>query len=189
MPIRLIAGLGNPGKAYEQTRHNAGFFVVEELARREGADWKAEKNHFAETARTSWGWLVKPLTYMNESGRAIQSLAAYYKISAEEVLVIFDDFALPLGQIRLRKSGSSGGHNGMESASLHLGSREIPRLRIGIGSPNGQTRDYVLDKFTPDELPVLKRAVLRAADCVETSLAAGLEPAMNQFNQNPNPEL
>lgn len=188
MSIRLVAGLGNPGKAYEQTRHNAGFFVVEELARRAGTDWKMEKSHSAEIAKVPWGWLVKPQTYMNDSGRSVQSLAAYYKIAAVEVLVIFDDFALPLGQIRLRKSGSSGGHNGMESVSLHLGTREIPRLRVGIGSPNGLTRDYVLDKFTPDEQPALKRAVLRAADCVETLLASGLDPAMNQFNPN-NPEL
>ncbi|HEY5791651.1 MAG TPA: aminoacyl-tRNA hydrolase [Chthoniobacterales bacterium] len=188
MSTRLVAGLGNPGKAYAGTRHNAGFLVVEELARRSGTGWQKESARHAEVARQPWGWLAKPTTFMNDSGRAIQSLAAYYRIQPAEILAVFDDFALPLGQVRLRKSGSSGGHNGLKSLCLHLGTSEIPRLRIGIGSPNRPTHDYVLDTFAPEELPVLERAVIRAADCVEAILTTGLEPAMNQFNSNLQPE-
>ena len=188
MPLRLVVGLGNPGKAYEMTRHNAGFLVVDELARRSAASWKSGPGFRGEMAKTVGGWLLKPKTFMNESGQAIQALASYYKILPEEILLVTDDFALPFGQLRIRKNGSSGGHNGLESAFTHLGTREIPRLRIGIGSPNGLTGDYVLDKFTSEELPALDQTVVRAADCVESVLTQGLEKAMNQFNQNLKPE-
>ncbi|MHB2020624.1 MAG: aminoacyl-tRNA hydrolase, partial [Candidatus Xenobia bacterium] len=156
--MRLVVGLGNPGSEYAQTRHNAGFMVVDRLAREFRADsFRREARHEAEIASCMLPgcgkvWLCKPQTFMNESGRSVSSLANFYQIPPEEVLVVADDFALPLGKLRLRERGSSGGHNGLESVGEQLGTNNWPRLRIGIGPlpPRWSWPDFVLARFAPD---------------------------------------
>lgn len=182
--FRLIVGLGNPGRQYAGTRHNAGFLVVDELARRSSSGaFRFEAKWDAEVASANDQVLMKPQTFMNLSGEAVSNYARYYRIEPSQVLVILDDVALPLGDLRLRKSGSAGGHNGLESVMVHLSTEGVPRLRVGIGSAGGTLHDHVLGRFAPDELPALEVAVKRAADAVEYASAKGLEPAMNIYNQ------
>ena len=185
-PIRLVAGLGNPGREYEGTRHNAGFLVIDRLAARLGLDLK-----FSAAWQTLWsrsgdgGVFLKPMTFMNASGRAVRACAGFYKIDAAQTLVVYDDLALPLGQLRLRKGGSSGGQNGMESVIEHLGTSEIPRLRVGIGAAAGERSmvDHVLGTFTKAEREALEGAIDRAADAVEHARQHGVEASMNLFNR------
>lgn len=181
--FRLIVGLGNPGRQYAGTRHNAGFLVVDELARRSSGAFRFEAKWDAEVASADDQVLMKPQTFMNLSGEAVSNYARYYRIEPSQVLVILDDVALPLGDLRLRKSGSAGGHNGLESVMVHLSTEGVPRLRVGIGSAGGALHDHVLGRFAPDELPALEAAVKRAADAVEYASTKGLEPAMNIYNQ------
>lgn len=181
--FRLIVGLGNPGRQYAGTRHNAGFLVVDELARRSSGAFRFEAKWDAEVASADDQVLMKPQTFMNLSGEAVSNYARYYRIEPSQVLVILDDVALPLGDLRLRKSGSAGGHNGLESVMVHLSTEGVPRLRVGIGSAGGTLHDHVLGRFAPDELPALEVAVKRAADAVEYASTKGLEPAMNIYNQ------
>ena len=184
--IRLVAGLGNPGREYENTRHNAGFLVIDRLAARLGLSLSFSNSWQALWARTGDGCaLLKPQTFMNLSGRAVRAYSQFYKIAAAEVLVVYDDLALPLGQLRLRKEGSSGGQNGMESVIDHLGTSAVPRLRVGIGA-TGQSRsmvDHVLGTFTVRERQELDGAIDRAADAVDHACRHGLEAAMNLFNR------
>jgi PTH1 family peptidyl-tRNA hydrolase len=182
--FRLVACLGNPGRQYENTRHNVGFLVADELARRSVADFSFDANWNSDTAKTGGRTLMKPKTFMNLSGEAVGGFAKYFKIPCDQVMVILDDTSLPLGMVRLRKSGTAGGHNGLESVLVHLGTEKVPRLRVGIGRPDRSTLpDHVLGTFDPEELPALAQSVARASDAFEFANAHGMDAAMNQFNQ------
>jgi len=179
-----VAGLGNPGREYANTRHNVGFLVADELARRSAATFSFSTKWNSQVADCGGRTIMKPQTFMNLSGEAVADYARYFKLQREEIMVVVDDASLPLGLLRLRKSGTSGGHNGLESILIHLGSESVPRLRVGIGAPDGNgLHDHVLGKFEPAELPALQEAVSRAADAIEYASAHGTEAAMNQFNQ------
>jgi PTH1 family peptidyl-tRNA hydrolase len=182
--FRLVACLGNPGPKYRNTRHNIGFLVADELARRSLVSFSFESQWNSETAKIGGRTLMKPQTFMNLSGEAVGDFAKYYKIPGEQVMVVLDDTALPLGMVRLRKSGTAGGHNGLDSILVHLGTEKIPRLRVGIGRP-GDTAlpDHVLGEFEPDEMPAVAESVNRASDAFEYANAHGMDAAMNQFNQ------
>jgi PTH1 family peptidyl-tRNA hydrolase len=179
--FRLIAGLGNPGREYEETRHNAGFMIVDRLAQRAGVPFRFEPKWNAAVALTGGVILCRPQGFMNTSGEPIAAVARFYKIPPAGILAIFDDVAIPLGRIRIRPGGSSGGHNGMESILRHVG--DIPRLRVGIGAADGQPMiQHVLGKFLPGERPILAEAVERAIQAVDCLQSHGIDAAMNQFN-------
>lgn len=182
--MKAIVGLGNPGSEYSGTRHNVGFDVVDELARR----WSVTLRKWKSTAdlaivKDREVVLVEPKTFMNESGLAVSAVMAFYKIPPADVLVIVDEVQLPLGKLRLRRSGSAGGHNGLKSVIAHVGP-DFPRLRIGVerGHPELALRHRVLSRFPPKERKVVERAVARAADAVEAFVSEGLQVAMNRFN-------
>jgi PTH1 family peptidyl-tRNA hydrolase len=185
--MKLIVGLGNPGMRYAQTRHNVGFWVIDQLSERWGLPLQKEK------AAAQWGEghyqgekviLLKPLTYMNRSGEAVQPLLNYFGLSPADLLVIYDDLDLPLGHLRLRMKGSSGGHNGLKSIIAHLNTEQWQRIKIGIGRPTtGQSiSDYVLSPFSRDELPLAQEASEQAAAAVECTLESSFTIAMNRFN-------
>jgi PTH1 family peptidyl-tRNA hydrolase len=179
--FRLIAGLGNPGREYEETRHNAGFMIVDRLAQRAGVAFRPEPKWNAAIATTGGVILCKPQGFMNTSGEPLAAVARFHKVPPAQVLAIFDDAALPLGRIRIRADGSSGGHNGMESILLHVG--DIPRLRIGIGAADGGAMvQHVLGRFQPAERPILAEAIERAIEAVDCLQRDGIAAAMNQFN-------
>lgn len=184
----LIVGLGNPGREYVRTRHNAGFLVVETLAARWRADWTAERKFQSRMARTERDGrtvlLCEPQTYMNLSGEAVGALLDFYQLPIARLLVVVDDADLPLGEVRLRAGGSSGGHHGLESVEQHLATREYARLRVGIGRRDGgrEITDHVLSRFGAEETVVMDKVLARAADQTECWLADGIEKAMNQFN-------
>jgi PTH1 family peptidyl-tRNA hydrolase len=187
--LYLIVGLGNPGADYARTRHNAGFLAVERLARRWQADWSLDdrfKSRLAKVEREGRRlMLCQPQTFMNLSGEAVGKLADYFQVSPKRLLVIVDDADLPLGEIRLRSQGSSGGHHGLESVEQCLATRRYPRLRIGIGRTTESARaitGHVLGRFSAAERNLLDRILKRAADSVECWLSHGIEKAMNQFN-------
>jgi PTH1 family peptidyl-tRNA hydrolase len=188
--LHLIVGLGNPGAEYARTRHNAGFLLVEKLAERWRANWTYEKKFNARLARAERNGarvlLCEPQTYMNSSGEAIGPLVAFYRVSLGRVVVIVDDVDLPLGEIRMRPGGSSGGHHGLESIERHLGSRAWCRLRIGIGRTQGarEITDYVLGRFSPAEVVAADQVLAVASDQMECWLSAGIQKAMSQFNGN-----
>lgn len=191
---QLIVGLGNPEPKYDQTRHNIGFTAVDALAR----SWKislSENRKFQGIYGEGTGpkgekvRLLKPLTYMNLSGQAIRAATDWYKLPPESVLVIYDDMDLPQGRLRLRLSGSAGGHNGMKSAIAHLGTQNFPRLRIGIGKPanvsaNGDaaTISYVLGKFSQSETQLMSDVLQLVVEAVNLSLKQGVEKAMSLYN-------
>jgi peptidyl-tRNA hydrolase, PTH1 family len=185
----LIAGLGNPGQDYAKTRHNAGFMVAEALALRWKASWRMESAFSAKVASARRGGarisLCQPQTYMNLSGDAVGALTAYYRIPHNRILVLVDDADLPLGTLRMRTEGSSGGHHGLESIESSLGTRQYSRLKLGIGrlsTGERQIRNYVLGRFQPDEWLLWEKVVDRAASQVECWLDDGPEKAMNRFN-------
>ena len=186
--LHLIVGLGNPGAKYAQTRHNIGFQLVERLAEKWRAVWNAEKKFQASVARVarndSQVILARPQTFMNASGEAVQALAGFYRVPPGKILVAVDDADLPLGGIRLRASGSSGGHHGLESIEQHLGTREFARLRIGIGRKDSvrQITNHVLGKFEASEQELLDKVLSRAAGQVDCWLAEGLPKAMSLYN-------
>jgi peptidyl-tRNA hydrolase, PTH1 family len=183
MPLCLIAGLGNPGPEYAQTRHNLGFAVVDLVAAQFGAAWQKSSKWDAATAKVSGVLLLKPLSYMNHSGYPLFAIARFYKIQPQEMLVVSDDLDLPLGRLRIRLSGGPGGHNGLESIIAQFGTEEIPRLRIGIGAPPPQGAiDYVLTPFLEEEKPIVRSAVDRAAEAVKCAIDNGIVAAMNKFN-------
>ena len=185
--IRLIAGLGNPGPEYEQTRHNIGFMVVDQLAARVGSPWERSTKWDAITAKCGETILIKPTSFMNRSGHPIFNMAKFYKVEPQQMLVVLDDFALPLGRLRIRSDGGSGGHNGLESIIAQFGTEEIPRLRIGIGAaPDQGSTDYVLGRFFEEEKPLVRSTIDRAVDAVKCAIDNGLVSAMNTFNK---PEL
>ena len=187
--LHLIVGLGNPGAEYAKTRHNAGFTLVEVLAARWRADWASERRFSARIARAERNGvrvlLCQPQTFMNLSGEAVGGLVSFYQLRPPvDLLVVVDDADLPLGEIRLRAGGGTGGHHGLESIGQHLGSDEFARLRLGIGRTDGarEITGHVLGRFAADEAPRMEKVFGRAADQVECWLAAGIEKAMNQFN-------
>lgn len=187
--IKLIVGLGNPGNKYDKTRHNIGFEVVDNLAKNWQLDWSKNnrfKGYYSEGAAPKIGKirLLKPLTYMNNSGQAVRAVCDWYKFSPESVLIIYDDLDLPVGRLRLRSSGSAGGHNGMKSIISHLGTQDFPRLRIGIQKIDGSkdTIGHVLGKFSPEEQPHINEALKVAPEVIETALIKGIEKAMNLYN-------
>jgi PTH1 family peptidyl-tRNA hydrolase len=187
--LYLVAGLGNPGAKYSHTRHNAGFMAVEYFGRCFSAEWKSEAGFQSRIARLNAGGkkvvLCEPQTFMNASGEAIAPLAAYYKVPRENVLVIVDDADLPLGQVRLRAEGSSGGHHGLESIERHLGSRAFARQRIGIGRTEREVREitgHVLGSFSNAEAGMLEKVLEWSARQIECYLAEGIQKAMSQFN-------
>ncbi|MBA3961401.1 MAG: aminoacyl-tRNA hydrolase [Chthoniobacterales bacterium] len=183
--MRLVAGLGNPGREYQRTRHNVGFMVVDRLAADRKLPWK-----YSEKWGAAWGKseaiFVKPATFMNRSGEPLSAIANFYKITAAEILVVLDDLALPLGRLRLRAHGSSGGHNGLESIFQHFGTESIPRLRVGIGAaPVEGAVDYVLGRFFEEEKKLLDETLVRTAAAVNCAIDNGVFAAMNQFNKTP----
>lgn len=186
--LYLIVGLGNPGAEYARTRHNVGFAVVERLAGRWGASWAAQKKFQARVARAEPAGrrvlLCQPQTFMNSSGDAVGAVKEFYRLPLTQVLVVVDDADLPLGQLRLRPGGSSGGHHGLESIEQRLGSREYPRLRIGIGRQDGlrEITGHVLSRFGSTEAALADKILAVAADQAQTWVTAGIQKAMSQFN-------
>jgi len=185
--MKAIVGLGNPGREYAGTRHNIGFEVIDEVARRWNVrlrPWKSAADLAVVTGRSAV--LVEPQTFMNLSGDAVGRVAAFHKLEGSDVLVVVDEVQLPLGRIRLRRSGSAGGHNGLKSIIQHIGT-EFPRLRIGVGrgDPKWDLADHVLSRFGREEREAVAEAVNRAADAVEMFVDEGIEVAMNRFNQSP----
>jgi PTH1 family peptidyl-tRNA hydrolase len=190
----LVVGLGNPGREYARTRHNAGFLLVEKLAQEWGANWMVEKKFHSRLAKIERNGrrfiLCQPQTFMNASGEAVQILCDFFRLPPENILVVVDDADLPFGEIRLRGSGSSGGHHGLESIEQHLGTREFSRLRIGIGRKDGarQITNYVLGQFAKEETDLLEKILARAAEQTECWASVGLGKAMSQFNGVVNKE-
>jgi PTH1 family peptidyl-tRNA hydrolase len=178
--MRLVVGLGNPGPEYAKTRHNVGFQVVDELARRWGVKFAKGKGR-ALTSSGPSAVLAKPQTFMNDSGQSVAALTQFYKVEPADLLVVYDDIDL-----RLREQGSHGGHNGVRSIIQHLHSLEFPRLKVGVGRPqHGDAADHVLSTFRKHEVPIVDELITRAADAVEMALADGVVAAMNQFNGEP----
>jgi len=193
--IRVVIGLGNPGRDYVNTRHNVGFEAVDLLARQSGVSWSVEKKWEAEVARMAGGLLVKPQTFMNLSGRAVSAICRFHKITASEILVVYDDIDLELGRLRFRASGSAAGHNGIKSLIQSLGTQDFARLKFGIGRTGdslpdgakggvgGDLSGYVLGKFSAADREELEKRLARAADAVNYALSHGLTAAMNAYNE------
>ena len=183
----IIAGLGNPTKTYEGTRHNIGFDMIDAIADKYNIDVTTKK-HKALTGKGRIDGvpviLAKPQTYMNLSGESIRDIADFYKIPAENIIIIYDDISLEVGQLRIRKKGSAGGHNGIKNIIAHLGTQEFPRIKVGIGSkPEGwDLADYVLGHFSKEEQVLMEEAFLRAADAASALLTEDVERVMNQYN-------
>jgi PTH1 family peptidyl-tRNA hydrolase len=186
--LHLVVGLGNPGAEYAKTRHNAGFTLVERLAARWKTDWTNERKFNARVARAGRNGgrilLCRPQTFMNLSGEAVGAVRDFYQLPLTGLMVVVDDADLPLGEIRLRPAGGSGGHHGLESIARHLGSGDFARLRLGIGRADGRREitDYVLGRFEAGESALMEKVFGRAADQIECWLDDGIEKAMNRFN-------
>ena len=188
MTVYLIAGLGNPGPKYASNRHNVGFRCLEHLAAQHSLTFDRQQKKALVATGSIQGQrvvLAKPQTYMNDSGRAVVPLARFYKVEPEHMMVVYDDLDLPLGTVRLRPEGGSGGHKGMRSIIKHLGAQEFPRLRIGIGRPPGRMDPaaYVLQDLSTEEEPLLQEVLAHAAAAIEIWLEQGIETAMNQYNR------
>lgn len=187
-PEFLVVGLGNPEKKYTLTRHNSGFLCVDELAERHG--FKINKLKFksvyADTVIAGHRVIVlKPQTYMNNSGEAVKEAASFYKIPPEKIIIIFDDISLDVGLLRIKRKGSDGGHNGIKSIISHLGSSDFPRIKLGVGKkphPDYDLADWVLSEFKKDEAKPLKQAIDNACDALEIILDGNIDEAMNKFN-------
>lgn len=187
--MKLIAGLGNPGPQYAESRHNVGFMVVDELARRRRLEnWRFDRDFQGQIAECNVTgdrvFLLKPLTYMNLSGVSVQAVLRFYRIAASDLLVVFDDLDLPVGRLRIRANGSSGGHKGMESVIQHISTAEVARVRVGIGKVHRSgTVGHVLGVFSGDEKPEIGVALQQAADACECWVREGTTAAMNRFNR------
>lgn len=189
MFLSLVAGLGNPGREYDQTRHNLGWTVLDALAQKHRLVWKAAPQFEAELAKWKTGdgrlrWLVKPTTYMNGSGRSVTALARYHRIGADEIVAVYDDLTIDCGLVKVTANGSAGGHNGVSSLIEHLGEGFV-RYRLGIGPrpPEVELSDYVLGKFTPQQQTIVLQKLEFYVQGLELLLSRGLEPAMNQLNR------
>jgi len=186
-PLKLIVGLGNPGPEYARTRHNAGFLFVDELAQRHGAVFRSESRHRGELARARIGetelWLLKPMNYMNHSGDAVQSVASFYKVPPQAILVGYDELDFPAGVVRLKQGGGAAGHNGMRDVIAQVGDG-FWRLRFGIGHPGDRTQvlDYVLGRPPAAEAQLIHTALTDAADIVPALLSEGAQIAMNRLH-------
>lgn len=184
----LIVGLGNPGPDYERTRHNVGFLVVERLAQQWKAGWRLEKKFHARLARAELEGrrvlLCEPQTFMNSSGEAVRAVASFYDVGTQRLLIVVDDADLPLGELRMRPGGSSGGHHGLESIEQHLGTREYPRLRVGIGRQDGarEITGHVLGRFGSTEAKLADKVLTVATEQATVWLQAGIQKAMSRFN-------
>jgi len=182
----VVVGLGNPGRKYSKTRHNIGFMVIEEIARRHGIDFQEEGTYrrgrgFIEGEEVL---LVEPFLYMNRSGSVVKDVVNEFRIPLERLLVIHDDIDMKTGKLRIKRKGSSGGHKGVESIIQSIGSREFTRIKIGIGREEGiAPEEYVLTKFKKDEIPFIKDTIKRASDAVTSILLRGLDKAMGKFNR------
>jgi peptidyl-tRNA hydrolase, PTH1 family len=190
-PLSLIVGLGNPGAKYDHTRHNIGFDLIDRLAKRWQVSLSEQKRFHGELGEGLAAGrrirLLKPNTFMNKSGQSVRAVLDWYKLEPQQVLVLYDDMDLPVGKLRIRLSGSAGGHNGMKSLISHLGTQDFPRLRVGIGKATeaGVAKDtisHVLGKFAPDELRILPEVLDMAADAVEMALKQGTEKSMSLYN-------
>ncbi len=184
--MKIVVGLGNPGKRYSGTRHNVGFEVLHRLAEGPGVGRATERFDAEYVEWTEAGekvLLIKPLTFMNLSGGAVRKFVDFYQLAPADCLVVCDDINLPLGKLRVRARGTHGGHNGLRDIQRHLGTTEYPRLRIGVGAPEGEdAADYVLDRFRPTERPIAQEAFARAVQAVVVWVRQGIEACMNQFN-------
>jgi PTH1 family peptidyl-tRNA hydrolase len=187
--VKLIVGLGNPGREYRDTRHNVGFMVVDEIARRHCIDWASAPSQIAETLIAKrFGdepvMVAKPLTYMNNSGDAVAGLVRYFEVNHDDLFVVVDEAALPFGRLRARARGSAGGHNGLKSIIERLGTTEFSRLRLGVGRGDGRRdlADHVLARFERGEQAELETFITRAADAAELFAAEGIAKVMNVFN-------
>ena len=181
--LKLIVGLGNPGREYEGTRHNIGFEVLDALAREESASFAVEKKWEGLVTKVSGVTLLKPQTFMNLSGRSVASLARFYRWEPSQILVVYDDVALPLGSLRFRERGSDGGHNGMKSLIACLGTKEFPRLKFGVGSGSpGGLVGHVLGRFPPNERDEMQNTLARAVRAVQLAVSADVTSAANEFN-------
>lgn len=183
----LVVGLGNPGRDYENTRHNAGFLAVDALAEKLGA--KIDRLKFKSLCGDAMigehrVLLMKPSTFMNNSGEAVRDAMQFHKIPIEQVLVLFDDVSLDVGRLRIRRQGSDGGHNGIKSIIAHLGTQEFPRVKVGVGEkpPRMDLADYVLGHFSAEEKKIMEQAVKEAADAVCEIVSEGIDKAMNDHN-------
>jgi PTH1 family peptidyl-tRNA hydrolase len=190
--LKLIAGLGNPGREYRDTRHNVGFMIVDEIARRHGLSWAMAPSQVPDAFVTKkYGTepllLAKPLTYMNRSGDAVAALARYYDIAPADLLIVIDEAALPFGKLRVRARGSAGGHNGLKSIVERLGTQEFPRLRLGVGRGDGRRdlADHVLATFEPEERTELESVIARAADAAGMFAVDDIFKVMNVYNPDP----
>ncbi|MFI3243158.1 MAG: aminoacyl-tRNA hydrolase [Akkermansia sp.] len=182
-PIKIIVGLGNPGQEYRNTRHNVGFMVLDRIASQLGAIWKMDKARKGEIANGGGVLLIKPQTYMNESGLCVGPIMRYFKFEPEQVLVVYDEIAFPVGTLKLRNSGSAGGHNGVKSLIAHLGSDRFPRLRLGVGGPKGKSMtSHVLGGFAPDEQEGLARSIEQSALACLCALRDDFQAAANLYN-------
>jgi PTH1 family peptidyl-tRNA hydrolase len=186
--MKLVVGLGNPGREYRDTRHNVGFMVVDEVARRHQLVWGSPPAQVPDAYAVKWFgtdvWLAKPLTFMNRSGDVVAGLARYYDVSPADVLVVVDEVALPFGRLRARARGSAGGHNGLKSIVERFGTDDFPRLRVGVGRGDARRdlADHVLSKFEGGEKAELEGVIARAADAAEMFAAAGIDKVMNAYN-------
>ena len=184
----LLVCLGNPGDKYENTRHNVGFMVADEVAERQNKPIQRLKFKALTNILTLSGeraLVMKPITYMNLSGEAVRPAADFYKVPPDHVLVVSDDTALPLGRLRIRMKGSAGGHNGLKSMIQHLGTDQFPRMRVGVGEkphPDYDMADWVLSRFAGEDKKTIDAAVTRAADAIECVLAEGIDRGMGKFN-------
>ena len=186
--IRCVAGLGNPGPEYAGTRHNIGFVVLDHLAAQLKSTWEKSVKWEAFTSRHGELLLAKPMSFMNRSGYPLVAIAQFYKFAPSEILVVLDDFALPLGRIRIRTGGGTGGHNGLDSVIMQFGTEEIPRLRIGIGAaPVAGSVDYVLGRFFEEERALVKSAIERSVEAITCAVDNGVVAAMNTFNKVEEP--
>jgi len=185
-PVKIVIGLGNPGKQYESTRHNVGWMVLDKLADRAGWTGHAKARDAAATVYGRYQdmdlLLAKPTTYMNLSGVAVRKLLAKHRAPLSDLLIVVDDFALPLGKLRMRGEGSAGGHNGLKSIIAELGTQDFARLRVGIGEPQRSAVDHVLNKFTTAERKTVDEVLAAAADAVEDWARFGVDRAANRWN-------
>jgi len=192
LPLKLIVGLGNPGSEYARTRHNAGFWLLDEFARRHGATFRNESRYRAEVARARVGgdelWLLKPMSFMNHSGGSVHSLAGFYKVPVESILVAYDELDFPAGVVRLKQGGGAGGHNGMRDIIAQMGD-PFWRLRIGIGHPGDKSAvlNYVLGRPQAEEERQIFEAIQAAIDIVPTLLTEGAPKAMNRLHTRNTP--